>query len=269
MISCPCWRKNCMMHKSKVGIVGYGHVGKAMKELFEDAIVYDEPLAIGNKEEINACDAAFVCVPTPANSDGSCNTDIVEKTISWLETPVIILRSTVYVGFTDSMAQKYGKEIVFQPEYYGETVSHPYSDLKKRSWLTFGGSKKGINLAICVYKDVVNSSVVIHQASAKEAELAKYMENSFFATKVSFCNEFYDIAKGLGVDYNVVRELWLADERIGRYHTFVYEHNRGFGGSCLPKDTAAIINQSEQNGIDVSLLKSVIEKNTSLKRNNE
>lgn len=257
------------MSKTKIGIVGFGHVGKAMKELFKDAVIFDDPLSLGSKEEINECDAAFICVPTPSNADGSCNTDIVESTIAWLETPVIIIRSTVYVGFTDAMSEKYGKEIVFQPEYYGETVSHPYSDLKMRSWLTFGGTKKGINMAINVYKDVINSSVAIYQASAKEAELAKYMENAFFATKVTFCNEFFDIAQGLGVDYNIVRELWLADERIGRYHTFVYEQNRGFGGSCLPKDIAAIIFQSEQNGVHSSFLESVVEKNKEFRGRNK
>lgn len=256
------------MNKIKVGIVGFGHVGKAMKELFVDAVIYDKPLGIGNKKEINGCDAVFICVPTPVNADGSCNTSIVESTIAWLETPVIIIRSTVYVGFTDIMAHRYGKEIVFQPEYYGETAAHPYSDLRRRSWITLGGSKKGINLAINVYKEVLNSSVLIYQATAKEAELAKYMENAFFATKVTFCNEFYDIAKEMGVDYNMLRELWLADERIGRYHTFVYEQNRGYGGSCLPKDIASIINQAEQSGVDVSLLKSVTEKNAYFRRKN-
>lgn len=253
-----------MANKIKIGIVGYGHVGKAMHGLFTEAVIYDEPLHIGSREEINDCDVAFVCVPTPQSKDGSCDASIVENVISWIQSPLIVLRSTVYVGFTDEMAAKYKKEIVFQPEYYGETVAHPFADLNARNWLTFGGTERGINMAINAYKTVVNASVSIHQSGAKEAELAKYMENAFFATKVIFCNEFFDIAKGLGVNYNVARELWLADPRIGPYHTFVYEDNRGYGGSCLPKDMAAIIYQADDNKIDATLLKAVSKKNTIL-----
>ena len=57
-----------------VGIIGFGHVGTAMKNLFKDAIVYDKYKSIGSIEEINKCDAVFVCVPTPMNKDGSCDT---------------------------------------------------------------------------------------------------------------------------------------------------------------------------------------------------
>jgi UDPglucose 6-dehydrogenase len=62
------------------------------------------------------------------------------------------------------------------------------------------------------------------------------MENSFIATKVSFVNEFYDLAETIGVNFNELRELWLADSRVSRHHTYCYGNNRGFAGKCLPKD---------------------------------
>ncbi len=250
----------------KIGIVGYGHVGKAMHALFKDAVLYDTGLNIGSRDEINACDVAFVCVPTPANADGSCDTRIVEEVIAWLGVKAIILRSTVYVGFTDEMMQKYGKEIVFQPEYYGETVAHPFADLQTRTWLSFGGTPSGIHWAIRAYQTVVNANVRIYQADAKSVEMAKYMENAFFATKVTFCNEMYDIAKRLGANYDLAREIWTADPRIGTSHTFVYDDARGYGGSCLPKDIASIIQQAESEGVDVTLLQSVVEKNKKLQK---
>ena len=132
----------------KIGIVGYGHVGQAMHGLFKDAVIYDKYKTIGTQASINECDAVFVCVPTPQGDNGICDTSIVEEVIGWLSTPLIILRSTVSVGFTDSMMNKYHKEIVFQPEYYGETVAHPFADLNDRTWLSFGGTRKGIDLAI-------------------------------------------------------------------------------------------------------------------------
>jgi UDPglucose 6-dehydrogenase len=245
----------------KIGIVGYGHVGKAMHELFKSAILYDIS-GIGTKEEINICDVVFVCVPTPSKIDGSCNTSIVEEVISWINAKLIILRSTVYIGFTDEMMKKYNKEIVFQPEYYGETVAHPFANLSDRAWLSFGGTKKGINLAIKAYQTIMNSNVRIFQADAKTVELAKYMENAYLALKVTFCNEMYDIAQAFNISYNEVREIWLADPRIGSSHTFVYEEKRGYGGSCLPKDVASIIKQAEEKNANIDLLKAIVDKNS-------
>ena len=83
----------------KVGVVGYGVVGKAMHKLFPDAAVYDEPLNIGERAEINSCDVSFVCVPSPMADDGSCDTSIVEDCLGWMESDVIVLRSTVPVEF--------------------------------------------------------------------------------------------------------------------------------------------------------------------------
>lgn len=245
----------------KIGIIGYGHVGTAMHELFKAAIVYDKYKNIGAREAINECDVVFICVPTPMREDGSCDTSIVEEVIQWCNCKCLILRSTVRIGFTREMREKYNKEIVFQPEYYGETVAHPFANLSDRNWLTFGGTKTGINLAIKAYQTVINANVTIYQCSSDEAEMAKYMENAFFATKVTFCNEMYDLCQKLNIDYNVVREVWTADPRIGKYHTFVYEDNRGYGGSCLPKDISSVRAQGVENGIDMSLISAVIKKN--------
>jgi UDPglucose 6-dehydrogenase len=232
-----------------------------MARQFPHAVVYDEPLGIGSRDELTGCDAAFVCVPTPAAEDGSCDTRIVEEVLQWLEAAVIIIRSTVPVGFTDSQVQKSGKRIVFQPEYYGESTAHPFADLSARSWMTFGGSPADVRLAVKVYQSVCNAEVKFVMIDSRTAELAKYMENCFLALKVTFCNEFHDIAQAYGVDYNVLREAWLEDPRIGRSHTFVYEDNRGFSGKCLPKDLNAMIDQSEKKEVNVGLLKAVRERN--------
>ena len=246
----------------KIGIIGYGHVGTAMHQLFKDAIIYDKYKGIGTQKAINECEVAFVCVPTPMAADGSCDTTIVEEVIEWCKCKCLILRSTVRVGFTREMSEKYNKEIVFQPEYYGETVAHPFANLSDRNWLTFGGTKIGINFAIKTYQTVINANVSIYQCSSDEAEMAKYMENAFFATKVIFCNEMYDFCQKMNIDYNVVREVWTADPRIGKYHTFVYENNRGYGGSCLPKDVSSLQKQGVENGLDMTLTTAVIDKNT-------
>lgn len=250
----------------KIGIIGNGHVGTAMHKLFKDAIVYDKCKNIGSMNEVNACDAAFICVPTPMNGDGSCDTSIVEEVIKECKCSLLIIRSTVEIGFTKRMIEKYKKRIVFQPEYYGETVAHPFADLSERNWLAFGGKQEDIDVAITIYKKVINSNVRIYQADSDTVEMAKYMENAYLATKVIFCNEMYDFCLKLNIPYNQVREIWIADPRIGSSHTFVYENNRGYGGSCLPKDVSSLINQADKNNVDLKLLKAVALKNEIYKK---
>lgn len=250
----------------KIGIVGNGHVGGAMHKLFENAIIYDEPQNIGNRDEINNCEVVFVCVPTPMGENGQCDTSIVEYVLSWLNASNIVIRSTIPVGFTEKWQKiKNNCNLFFQPEYYGETTNHPFANLKTRDWITIGGEKVSFDKVVEAYQSVYTSDLYINLVDSKTAELAKYMENCFLATKVTFCNEFYDIAEKMGVDYNQLRETWLLDSRIGRSHTFVYKNNRGYGGSCLPKDLSAIIYQADNIDCDVTLLKSVREKNNKLK----
>lgn len=253
----------------KVGIVGYGHVGQAMHKLFTQAIIYDKYKKIGSIDEINTCDTVFICVPTPSNNIGACDTSIVEEIISWCTCHLLIIRSTVRVGFTREMSEKYRKNIVFQPEYYGETVAHPFANLIERQWLVFGGNQLSIDLAIQTYQFVINSNVRIHQAESDEVEMAKYMENAFLATKVIFCNEFYQMCQTFGINYHMVREIWTADPRIGTSHTFVYPHNLGYGGSCLPKDISSIVHQANEMNCNTDLLKAVINKNNFLKNEDD
>ena len=250
------------MSNYSVSICGEGHVGSIMHQLFPDAYIYDEPKGIGTREEVNKCDFAFVCVPTPKAEDGSCDTSIVDDVLSWLNPrKCIIIRSTVPVGYTMRKIYHLNKSIIFQPEYYGETTAHPFSNPHNRSWITLGGIQPDTALVAELYQKVFTSELIIHQVDSYTAELAKYMENSFYSVKVTFCNQFYDLAEAIGVDYNQLRETWLLDPRMGKSHTFVYPDNRGYGGSCLPKDTAAIIYQADQKGVDMSLLKATEEAN--------
>ena len=255
--------------KDKVGIIGYGHVGSIMKELFSEATIYDEIKKIGSREAINCCRFAFVCVPTPQGENGECDTSIVEYVLNWIESDIIVLRSTVPVGFTDKFAEQTGKRIVFQPEYYGETHAHPFANPYNRSWITLGGNEIDTEEVAHLYQTIFNAELVINQVDAKTAELAKYMENNYLAAKVTFCNQFYDIAKAMGLNYNKVRETWLLDPRIGRSHTFVYPDNRGFGGSCLPKDLSSIVYQATELQIDVTFLQAIIDANAEYHRDDQ
>ena len=247
-------------------IVGYGAVGRGIHQLFPDARPHDPPLGIGSRDEVNDCRFAFVCVPTPMSEDGSADTSIVEEAVGWIESDYIIIRSTVPVGTTDRLRHATGKAIVFQPEYGpAETPDHPFNDLRKVRWAILGGVREHTVAIADLYKTTFNADFVIQQTDAKTAELTKYMENTYLALKVTFCNEFYDIAASQGIDYNELRELWLLDPRIGRSHTFVLPHARGFGGRCLPKDLSAIIDSAKRNGVQPRLLEAVRDVNARMR----
>ncbi|HCV00233.1 MAG TPA: UDP-glucose 6-dehydrogenase, partial [Dehalococcoidia bacterium] len=99
-------------------------------------------------------------------------------------------------------------------------------------------------------------------------EVVKYMENAFLATKVAFCNEFFELCETVGVDYERVRQLWLEDDRINPSHTVVTEE-RGYGGQCLPKDTAAISASARALGVPMEILEAVQEANARHRANGE
>jgi UDPglucose 6-dehydrogenase len=245
-----------------VAIVGYGAVGRGLHELFPDAVIFDEPLNMGTREEVNNCQFAFVAVPTPMSADGACDTSIVEHVVGWIASDVIILRSTVPPGTTDALIRKSAKRLVFQPEFGpGETPDHPFASLRSVRWVILGGNRRDTNAVADLYKTAFNAEIAIHQTDTRTAELTKYMENCYLALKVTFCNEFYDLAQVLGVDYNELRELWLLDPRVGRSHTFVLPDARGFGGKCLPKDVNALVQWARSAGTKARLMEATLDVN--------
>jgi UDPglucose 6-dehydrogenase len=251
----------------KIAIVGAGAVGSAMAQMFPNVVLYDEPKGIGSRDDVNGADIAFICVPTPSRPDGGCDTSIVEEVAGWIDGPIIVIRSTVSVGTTRRLAEAQRKPILFQPEYGpAETPDHPFNELRNIRWIILGGDRKAAKTVARAWKDVYSSDIVIQFTTPEAAELAKYMENAFLAMKVTFCNEFYDLAERFGVEYDELRELWLLDPRMGKTHTFVFPDKRGFGGKCLPKDLAAITRAAEAAGYEPTLLRSIAEANDRFRR---
>ena len=258
------------MKIKKIGIVGLGYVGTAIYDFFKDhyEVIFLDPEKenSSSKEEINTCDLGVVCVPTPIAEDKSCDLSLVEETVNWLETPLILMKSTVEPGTTDRLREETGKRIVFSPEYSGEsTYWSPYlfdDDIKEEPWYTFGGDPEDTTILVNTYMKVVGPTKTYQQTDAKAAEVAKYVENCFYATKVLFCYEIAEICKSAGVDYNEMRELWLLDPRVNKMHTAVFtENNKPFGGKCFPKDINALVRFAQKNGYEAKFLEEVIKSN--------
>jgi UDPglucose 6-dehydrogenase len=259
----------------KIGIVGYGYVGKAMFNYFKDHydVIFYDPYVNGSCsiKDINECHLAVVCVFTPSRENGECDVTIVDEVISWIESPLILIKSTVKVGTTEVLKKKYNKRIVFSPEYIGEsTYDTGYfnfnKSMKNHSFYTFGGDRSDTREMVDIFMVISGPTKTYKQTDATSAEIAKYMENAFFSTKLVFCYEFAEICKQYKVDYNEVRECWLLDPRIGASHTSVfYNKDVPFDGKCLPKDLKAIVQSSEEAGYKPEFLKSVLDNNERIK----
>jgi nucleotide sugar dehydrogenase len=257
--------------KTKIGIVGYGYVGKAMYNFYSKkyTTIYYDPFVEGScsQNEINKCDLAIVCVFTPPAHDGSCDTSIVESTIEWLQTPLILIKSTIAPGTTDKLKAAYGKRICFSPEYIGEstynTGKHNFNkDVSNIDFITIGGSTEDVHDIVDIIMPIFGPNKKYQMVDAIIAELAKYMENSYFAMKLTFCYEFERICAAYNANYHAIRECWLLDPRVESSHTAVFRTNtHPFDGKCLPKDLAAIISGSQQHGYDPKLLKEVQQSN--------
>ena len=282
--------------KKKVAIIGHGYVGKAIREFFEnkfDIVVVDPTGSFWKndggkvdiapelaKKEAREADMVVVCVPTPmTEGTGKVDTSIVEGVLSeFKDSPLVLIKSTIPPGTTERLAEQFDmqKRLVFSPELIGEGgyplpvyqgMPHP-TDMKQHHYFTFGGSREAVKKVIPFFTKVRGPFCEYKMTDATTAELSKYMENVWIATKVTFCNEMYDIAEMLKVDYNELRELWLADGRVGKSHTIVYPDKRGFGGKCIPKDTNGLVEFAKTNGYEPVLLNAVLKANKNFNEEN-
>ena len=269
------------MFTMKIGIIGQGYVGTAIKVGFEPHYTvetYDKydgwKTTIQLTDLVETCQVIFVCVPTPMNKDGSCHTDIVESVVKeideWVSryhkdiNPIVVIKSTVSPGTTDRLNKKYdGVNVIFNPEFL--TEMNFLEDFKNQTRIILGGTRKGTNKLRQVYSKVFPSATIVKTGS-KTAEMVKYFVNSFLATKVSFANEMKVICDEIGIDYDKVVEYSTYDERLGKSHWAVPgpDGDLGFGGHCLPKDVSAIVKE-----FGSELLKTVLEVNDKVRENKD
>jgi UDPglucose 6-dehydrogenase len=248
----------------RTAIIGMGWVGKAMHQLFPDSVIYDHHIP-ANKDEINKCDVSFICVPTPCPSKGKLDISAVEENVAWLETPLIVIRSTVNPGTCDYLVRKYKKRICMQPEYLGETPAHPLLDPRTRPFLVIGGEAMDRRFLINTYTQVYNANITIRQVTNYEAEVIKLTENRAIAFKVAQCQELYDVCQKAGIDYYTIRDAVYSDDpRFNLWWTMIYPDKRGFDSKCIPKDIYAWCAWAESVGFEPEITKKILEVNDAL-----
>ncbi|MCK9596048.1 hypothetical protein M0R19_02610 [Candidatus Pacearchaeota archaeon] len=265
-----------MIKDSKIAIIGMGYVGSKLYDFFKsqcfETYRFDTDI---NKSDFrdfedlnqNNLDFAFISVPTPMAEDGHCDTSIVEDAVRKIKAKTIVIESTISPGTTKRLEEETGKDILFVPEYFGETKNHLLNSLDNRTFFIIGGREEVRIKLIELLKYLFDSKTTkFHLVDSTTAEVIKYMENSYLATKVIFCEEFARICEAFGVDYFEAREGWLLDPRIDGSHTFPRKDGLpGFGGKCLPKDVSGIIHASEKAGHNPEFLKAMLEYNKKIR----
>ena len=273
----------------KIGIVGNGYVGSAVKFGFSPSVGYDADVKVydidPNKashtldETVNDSQFIFLSVPTPANPDGSVNTTIVEGALDSInasidgndknervfkDPPVVLLRSTVTPGTTRRLSNMFPDiEMVFNPEFLTERSAH--FDFINQARIILGGTSDnsaGVRLVADLFRRRFGNTISILQTNFESAELVKYMTNTFFATKVSFLNEMKQLSDSSNAVWDDVVEGFVRDGRVGHSHMNIPGPDGKLGfGSCFPKDIQALISYGEACGVSMNVLKGAWETN--------
>jgi len=266
-----------------IGIIGQGFVGNAVYQKFKnyfDVLTYDldESKSNSTKEDLLfKCNTIFLCLPTPMNTDGSCNVDILQKELENIELitdnqeikKTIVIKSTVSPGTTDKWNSSYESlDIVFNPEFL--TEANAVEDFNNQNRIILGGPRPATTELRRMYSKVFPKAHII-KTDSTHAEMVKYLTNSFLATKVSFANEIYQICDKLNIDYDKVVEYATLDDRLGKSHWNVPgpDGDFGFGGHCLPKDLSALIYLAMNLHTETNVLNAVEETNDVVRKNRD
>ena len=211
---------------------------------------------------VSEADVVFLCLPTPQGDDGSADLSYIEAVARQIGPhlapgTVVVNKSTVPVGSSVQVGKWLGRTDVFvvsNPEFLRQGTA--LQDFLHPTRVVVGGDNEAAVEKVASLYAAVDAPIL--RMNAASAEALKYAANSFLATKLTFVNAIADICELVGADvFDVVSGLGL-DPRIGDQFL---NPGPGWGGSCFPKDTRALVKIAEGNGYDFALLRGVIQTN--------
>ncbi|MBM6997262.1 UDP-glucose/GDP-mannose dehydrogenase family protein [Paenibacillus sp. DXFW5] len=209
----------------------------------------------------------FIAVGTPQGEDGAANLTYLKqaaKDIAFhvVQDVVVVVKSTVPVGANDMVEQiirQYAKpgldiQVVSNPEFLRE--GHAVQDTLHGDRIVIGAdNEKAGDLVESVFNPI---RIPILRTDRRSAEMIKYASNAFLAVKISYINQISNLCEALGADIRAVSDGMGMDRRIGREFL---NAGLGYGGSCFPKDTEALVNLGRKSDISMSIVESAIQAN--------
>ena len=248
-------------------------LSKGKVTIFEEGIqnLIDKGLESGNLrfvvgavEAVTNSEFIFLCLPTPESSDGSADISIIETVTreiggNLLPASIIVNKSTLPVGsvkVVENCIQRKDVSVVSNPEFLREGSA--VQDFLRPDRVVIGSDDKlAAERVSQLYEPICKNILITDPASA---ETIKYAANAFLAARLSFVNALASVCEVLGANINDVVDGLGSDSRIG---TQFLQPGPGWGGSCFPKDTKALLKIAQDNGYDFELLAGVISANES------
>jgi UDPglucose 6-dehydrogenase len=262
-------RKLKILRKGDSPIFEPGLTDLLKKNLAEGRLTFTGDLSTAVKKT----DIIFLALPTPQSEDGSADLKhvlAVSKQIGKLMNgyKVIVNKSTVPVGTADRVREVIAAEtehefdVVSNPEFLKEGAA--VLDFMKPDRIVIGTrSTRALSMMNDLYSPFIRTGNPVIVMDEHSSELTKYASNSFLAVKVSFMNEIANLCERVGADIDFVRKGMGTDPRIGTQFLFA---GVGYGGSCFPKDVAALLKTSSDHGYDLKIVGAAEEVNKKQKR---
>ena len=271
-----------------IAVIGRGFVGGSIEKFYKEFPVtcanfvfsYDvkddhitEQEAYKMIRRVNA-DIIYVAVPTPMDSDGTCFTGCIEKVLgnlnalySEFQKPTVLLKSTMVPGTTAKLQEKFPfLDLVTNPEFL--TERNAYRDMIGAKTHVFG-IPKGYEIArLKALHEAAWPEAKLTFVTPVEAELMKYLTNTYFSVKVSFANHVASLATALDIDYNEwIQKAVEVDPRIEKTHWTVPGHDGdlGFGGKCFPKDLNGMMALFDEHELSCPLLEAAWNYNAAIR----
>jgi UDPglucose 6-dehydrogenase len=221
-------------------------------------------------EAVKSSLVIFIAVGTPPRGDGSADLKYIEEVAREIASnldayKVIVTKSTVPVGTGDRirkivsrhLKERIDFDIVSNPEFLREGSA--IEDFMRPNRVVIGAdSQQAVAIMRDLYKPLYLIETPFVITNIETAELIKYVSNSFLATKISFINEIANLCEKVGADVHMVAKGMGLDQRIGA--KFLHP-GPGYGGSCLPKDTRALLKIAEEHGVELGVVDAVVKAN--------